>query len=97
MESIRPGVYNKGNKLKEVDTMSKVKVYVTDTCPYCTMMTNYLEHNGIDYEAINVQKDPIAAQRLVEATGQMGVPQTEINGQWVLGFDPDSLQAALKG
>lgn len=83
--------------MKEVDSMSNVKVYVTDTCPYCTMMTNYLEEHQIAYEAINVQNDYLAAQKLMQTTGQMGVPQTEVNGKWILGFDPDGVQAALKG
>ena len=77
--------------------MAKATVYVTSTCPFCTMMTNYLKENNIDYETINVQNDQVAAQKLVETTGQMGVPQTEINGKWILGFNPDGVQEALNG
>ncbi|HEY4579202.1 MAG TPA: glutaredoxin domain-containing protein [Savagea sp.] len=76
--------------------MSKATVYTTSTCPYCTMLTSYLSENNIPYEEINVQQDPAAGQRLVQTTGQMGVPQTELNGQWILGFDPEGIQAALK-
>lgn len=72
-------------------------VYVTTTCPFCTMMTNYLKENNIAYQTINVQNDREAAQRLVDTTGQMGVPQTEINGKWIIGFDPDAVQQALEG
>ena len=43
-----------------------------------------------------MQTDQVAAQKLVETTGQMGVPQTNINGQWVLGFDPDRVLALIK-
>lgn len=35
-------------------------------------------------------------QRLVNQTGQMGVPQTEINGKWVIGFDPERLMDYLE-
>jgi len=55
------------------------------------MMKNFLEAQGLDYKVVNVQNDPIAAQRLVNETGQMGVPQTKVNGHWVLGFDPETL------
>lgn len=51
---------------------------MTDPCPDCTMMTNYLESNDINYEAIKVQKNPVTAQRLVQATGQMGASETEL-------------------
>lgn len=77
--------------------MAKATVYITSTCPYCTMMTNYLKENNIEYETVNVQVNQKAAQKLVQTTGQMGVPQTEINGKWILGFNPDGVQEALNG
>lgn len=72
-------------------------VYTTSTCPYCSMMTNYLTEQNIPFKEVNVQTDLAAGQRLVETTGQMGVPQTELNGKWILGFDTNGIQEALKG
>lgn len=72
-------------------------VYTTSTCPYCTMMKNYLDEQNIPYREVNVQADEEAGRKLVETTGQMGVPQTELNGKWILGFDTEAVQAALKG
>lgn len=71
-------------------------VYVTDTCPYCTMMVNHLKEKNVNVKTVNVQKDQKAAQKLVETTGEMGVPQTRINGQWILGFDPNRVEQALR-
>ena len=76
---------------------NKATLYVTSTCPFCTMMENYLTEQNIPFQTINVQKDMEAARRLVETTGQTGVPQTEINGKWIIGFDPESVQEALQG
>ncbi|MGM7634504.1 glutaredoxin family protein [Bacillus sp. Hm123] len=76
--------------------MNKVTVYSTNTCPYCTMMKNFLNEQGISYKEVNVQQDQQAAQKLVATTGQMGVPQTEVNGQWVLGYDPQAVMSLLK-
>lgn len=75
--------------------MTTATVYTTNTCPYCTMMTNYLKEQNIPFEEVNVQVDVKAAQRLVAETGEMGVPQTKLNGQWIFGFNPDAVQAAL--
>ena len=72
-------------------------VYTTNTCPYCTMMKNYLDEQNIPYREVNVQEDEAAGRKLVETTGQMGVPQTELNGKWILGFDTAAVQEALKG
>lgn len=71
--------------------MTNIKVYTTNTCPYCTMVKKFLEDKGLSFEEINVQEDRKAAEKLVETTGEMGVPQTEINGEWVLGFNPDKI------
>lgn len=60
------------------------------------MMKNFLKDKDIIFHEVNVQKDPVAANKLVATTGQMGVPQTEVNGKWVLGFDPDTLMSLLK-
>ncbi|ARK20844.1 NrdH-redoxin [Sporosarcina sp. P26b] len=73
----------------------KATVYVSSTCPYCTMMTNYLDEIHVPYETINVSTNPEEGERLMEITGQMGVPQTQLNGKWIIGFDPASIQAAL--
>ncbi|KYG59878.1 glutaredoxin family protein [Planococcus maritimus] len=75
---------------------NQVTVYSTNTCPYCTMLKNYLDQNGVAYTEVNVQEDQAAANRLVQTTGQMGVPQANINGEWVLGFDPQRVQSLLK-
>ena len=32
---------------------------------------------------------------LVNKTGQMGVPQIEIDGQWIVGFNPNAIMNAL--
>ena len=76
--------------------MNKITVYTTNTCPFCTMLKNFLTAQGVAYEEINVQRDQTAAKKLVSTTGQMGVPQTEINGQWVFGFDPDKIMSVVK-
>ncbi|SHG36473.1 glutaredoxin family protein [Ornithinibacillus halophilus] len=74
---------------------NEAKVYVTSTCPYCTMMKNYLTEQNIPFQTINVQENQEEARRLVAKTGHTGVPQTQINGKWVLGFDPDAVQEIL--
>lgn len=60
------------------------------------MLKNFLSQNNIPYKEVNVQNDPIAMQRIVNQTGQMGVPQTEINGKWVIGFNPQKIIEALE-
>lgn len=74
---------------------NQITVYTTSTCPFCVMLTNFLKQNNIPFKEVNVENDPIAMQRLVNATGQIGVPQTEVNGNWVIGFDPQRIMSFL--
>jgi len=75
--------------------LNSVTVYTTSSCPYCVMLTNFLAEKNIPFKEVNVEKDAKTMQKVVEATGQMGVPQTEVNGNWVLGFDPERIMSAL--
>jgi glutaredoxin 3 len=75
---------------------NNITVYTTTTCPYCVMVKNFLNEKGVPFKEVNVQNDEEAGRKLVETTGQMGVPQIEINGQWVIGFDPNRIEELLK-
>ena len=84
------------NGLRRGLNMNKVTVYTTTQCPYCVMLKNFLSEQDIPFQEVNVETNPDMMQKLVNTTGQMGVPQTEINGQWIVGFDPNNIKKALK-
>ncbi len=75
--------------------MSNIKVYTTPTCAFCHMTKQFLQDKGAEYEEIDVSTDQQAAQEIVEKTGQMGVPVTQIDDQYIIGFDKAKLEAAL--
>ncbi|WP_216828499.1 glutaredoxin family protein [Alkalihalobacterium elongatum] len=71
--------------------MKNITVYTTNSCRYCVMLKNFLMDQNIPFKEVNLETNPALMQDLVRKTGQYGVPQTEINGQWVLGFDPNTI------
>lgn len=73
----------------------RVTVYSTPTCSWCNTLKAWLQKNNIRYTDIDVSRDEKAAQELVRRTGQQGVPQTEINGQIVIGFNQPMLKDLL--
>jgi glutaredoxin-like YruB-family protein len=73
-----------------------VRVYSTPTCSWCNTLKTWLSRNGIPYTDIDVSRDEKAAQDLVRRSGQQGVPQTEINGQIVVGFNQQRLKELLE-
>jgi len=60
------------------------------------MLKNFLNGQNIPYREVNVERDLAMMRKLVATTGQIGVPQTEINGKWVIGFDPEGIMQALQ-
>jgi putative serine protease PepD len=49
----------------------------------------------VSYQEKNVAQDRAAATHMVQLTGQMGVPVTEINGSYIVGFNQPALKAAV--
>lgn len=76
--------------------MAKVKVYSTPTCPYCRMAKDFLKKKGVEFEDIDVSVDRKAAEEMIEKSGQMGVPQIEINGKIIVGFDKEVIERELE-
>jgi len=75
--------------------MASVKVYSTQTCPYCKMVKQFLTENGIVFEDIDVSVNQAEAQEMVKRSGQMGVPVLDIDGQMVVGFDKGRIKQLL--
>lgn len=78
----------------------KITVYSTTTCPYCVMLKNWLESKSVKFTNYMVDQNPIAAQNMVNLSGQMGVPFSTIEYddgkvENILGFDRPKFEAAL--
>lgn len=72
-----------------------IKVYTTDSCPWCVKAKNYLKSKNIAFEELNVAEDMDARQEMVQKSRQMGVPVLDINGTVVIGFDKTAIDTAL--
>lgn len=83
------------NDGESAGTRHQVTVYTTPTCPYCTQVKRYLDEYNVRYTEVDVASDPSAAQELVNRTGQQGVPQTEIDGQFVIGDNTAEIDKLL--
>jgi len=60
------------------------------------MAKQYFDGLGVTYKDIDVEKDPAAAQHIIDKTHQAGVPVIEIGDEVILGFDRPKIDAALK-
>ncbi len=91
-ENLMQGTFFTSNETKQ---KLSVTVYSTPTCSHCTSLKSYLKKHNISYRDIDLTQNPSETEALVKRTGQQGVPQTNINGKFVVGFNIQKLNELL--
>jgi glutaredoxin 3 len=66
--------------------VTKITVYSTDPCSFCVRAKELLKLRKLEFEEINLAKDPAGRAQLVEKTGMLSFPQIVIGGQVLGGF-----------
>ena len=68
--------------------MPPVKMYLTDTCPYCVRAKALLKQRGVDViDEVRVDLYPAERETMVQLTGRHTVPQIFIGERHVGGCD----------
>jgi len=75
--------------------MAKIIIFSTPLCPFCQVLKNYLKEKGFVFEEVDVSKDEEKRKELIEKTGKLSLPVTEIDGQLVSGFDKKKIDQML--
>ncbi len=83
--------HSRGEKSKS----HSVTVYTSPGCPACAAVKNYLRKRGVNFREIDVSRNQSAAEHLVARSGQMAVPQIDINGRLIVGFDQAKIERLL--
>jgi len=74
----------------------QVKVYSTQSCPYCVTLKEFLKASNVAFEDVDVSFDQKLQQEMIDKSGQMGVPVVDIDGEIVVGFDRERIVSLLK-
>ena len=72
-----------------------VKIYSTPTCAYCHAEKEFFKEHNIEFQEFDVFADAKARQEMIEKTGQLGVPVTDIDGQIIIGFERGKIKQLL--
>ncbi|HWQ66380.1 MAG TPA: FAD-dependent oxidoreductase [Methanospirillum sp.] len=72
--------------------MPQVTVYSTQNCPYCRLAKAFLDRYGVAYHSIDVGIERDAAKKMVELSGQYGVPVIVVDDEVIVGFDSNRLK-----
>jgi glutaredoxin-like YruB-family protein len=72
-----------------------VTVYSTPTCSWCNTLKSHLRKHRIRFADIDVSRNQSAADEMVRRSGQRGVPQTDIGGEMIVGFNQARINELL--
>lgn len=67
--------------------MSRVVIYTTNYCPYCTGAKALLRSKNVVFEEIDVTVDAARRAEMEQLSKRRTVPQIFINGQPIGGYD----------
>ena len=74
----------------------KVRIFVTQTCPYCKKAKAYLRQRGTPFEELDVETSR-SAKTEYDKLGGRGVPVILVGQQRMNGFDAGGLESLLVG
>ena len=66
--------------------MSRMTVYTTEPCGYCRVAKALLAKRRVNYNEINLARDPEGRAELVRLTGMMTFPQVVIDDRPLGGY-----------
>jgi glutaredoxin 3 len=75
---------------------AQITVYTTDPCARCIRAKDLLSRHSLEFDEVNLAKDPVGRRELAEFTGHMTFPQIVIDGRPLGGFQ-ELLEADSRG
>jgi glutaredoxin 3 len=63
-----------------------ITMFTTEPCGFCRQAKALLSARGLEYEEVNLAKDPSGRADLVKRTGQMTFPQILVGERSIGGF-----------
>jgi glutaredoxin 3 len=67
--------------------MSKVEIFTSLMCPYCSSAKSLLKQKGVDFKEVDVTFSPGKRRDMAQRAGRTSVPQIWIGGEHVGGCD----------
>jgi glutaredoxin 3 len=75
---------------------AKVTVYGAEWCPPCHTAKAYLKSREVDFEYLNIDENQEQGRAIAEKTGWTSIPIIQIGEEYILGFDRQKIDGALR-
>lgn len=66
----------------------QITLYTAFWCPDCRIAKRFLDNHQLNYQEIDIETTPGAAQEVIRRTGKRAIPQLVIDGEWFQPYSP---------
>ena len=73
-----------------------IRLFIKPGCPWCHEAIDWLAEQGIEFQMLDVIRDPEARREMLELTGQTKAPSIDVDGLILADFGADELEAWWK-
>lgn len=73
-----------------------VTIYTTPTCAFCHAAKEWMKQNNVAFNEVDVSRDPNGVKKLIDLSGQLGVPVIDVDGSIIVGFNRPTLESTLR-
>lgn len=79
----------------------KVRMYTLSTCPWCRKTKKFFQDKNmpfeyVDYDLASEQQQEQIGNEMLKHTGHISFPFVDIDGNVVIGYNPDKYEELLK-
>jgi len=67
--------------------MKRIEIYTTKNCSYCVRAKALLTEKNLDFNELDVMRDPVLMKEMVQRSKKRSVPQIFIGGVSIGGYD----------
>ena len=75
--------------------MKQIIIYTSPFCHSCDQLESFLNEKGIPFFEVDVLNNKEAAIDLLKKSGQLSLPQMEINDKIIVGFNKKEIEKEI--
>ncbi|MBS3140290.1 NrdH-redoxin [Candidatus Woesearchaeota archaeon] len=72
-----------------------IKIYIAPENSWCQQLRVWLKKKRYSFEVLDLDESEMARDELLNKSNQMAIPLTDIDGEIIIGFLPDKIEAAV--
>ena len=73
-----------------------IKLYIAQKNYWCSQLKSWLKKKRHAFELLDLDESNTARDELLAKTNQVTIPMIDIDGEIIIGFQPEKIEAVIK-